>query len=170
MKATCAGVSIVNPLSESKMNIRYGIFLCLLALAPLVSAEVPITKIEVFVEQPLMVTGIPNTSITVFDLSRKDAVKATAPQFSKNPEVVEGVAKAWLHSADGKTYIADLKAAYTGHSKMISYGVLKVPAIVFDDGKFVIYGTTDVMQAVEDYDEYIRVHNLSSDKIVSEQK
>jgi integrating conjugative element protein (TIGR03757 family) len=124
-------------------------------------AEIAVTKVEVFVEHPLAVIGIPNTDITVFDLSRKDAVKATAPHFPPNPETAQTMAKAWLESPEGKAFVLNLKAAYAGHSKMIAYEVLKVPAIVFDKGKYVIYGTTDVMQAVRDYDDYIKSHKKS---------
>lgn len=124
-------------------------------------AAIPVTKVEVFVEHPLAINGIPNTDITVFDLSRKDAVKATAPHFPPNPETAQTMAKAWLESSEGKTFVLNLKAAYAGHSKMIAYGVLKIPAIVFDNGKYVVYGTTDVMQAVRDYDDYIKSHKKS---------
>lgn len=119
-------------------------------------ANIPITKVDVFVERPLAVKGIPNTDITIFDLSRKDVVQATAPRFPPNPEIAQAMAKQWLESPEGQTYIADLKAAYTGHAKMIEYGVLKLPAIVFDNGKFVIYGTTDLMLAVRDYDHFMQ--------------
>lgn len=136
-----------------------------LILPSLASAAIPITKIEVFVELPLVVTGIPNTDITVFDLSRKDALKATAPHFPPNPETAQIMAKAWLNSPEGKSYVQNLKAAYAGHSKMIVYGVLKVPAIVFDSGKFVIYGTTDVVQAVKDYDDYMLTHKNDNNSL-----
>ena len=137
------------------MNFKCIFIPVILLLSFGVNAATPMTKIEVFVEHPLVVAGIPNTDITVFDLSRKDAVKASAPKFSPNATDAQELAKAWLNSPEGKSYIVNLRAAYTGHTKMISYGVLKIPAIVFDGGKFVIYGTTDIQQAVMDYDNYV---------------
>lgn len=147
------------------MNMTSILSSLFLILPSLAIAAIPITKIEVFVELPLVVTGIPNTDITVFDLSRKDAVKATAPHFPPNSETAQVMAKAWLNSPEGKSYVQNLKAAYAGHSKMIVYGVLKVPAIVFDSGKFVIYGTTDVMQAVKDYDDYMLAHKKDNNSL-----
>lgn len=140
------------------MKIKFALLLVLSSLSLNGYSEIPVTKVEVFVEHPLAIAGIPNTDITIFDLSRKDAVKATAPHFPPSPETAQAMAKAWLESSEGKTYVMNLKASYAGHSKMIAYGVLKVPAIVFDGGKYVVYGTTDVMQAVRDYDDYIKSH------------
>lgn len=147
------------------MNMTSILSSLFLILPSLAIAAIPITKIEVFVELPLVVTGIPNTDITVFDLSRKDAVKATAPHFPPNSETAQVMAKAWLNSPEGKSYVQNMKAAYAGHSKMIVYGVLKVPAIVFDSGKFVIYGTTDVLQAVKDYDDYMLAHKTDDNSL-----
>ena len=143
------------------MKIKCVLWPALLFVSLDAYAEIAVTKVEVFVEHPLAVSGIPNTDITVFDLSRKDAVKATAPHFPPNPETAQTMAKAWLESPEGKAFVLNLKAAYAGHSRMIAYEVLKVPAIVFDKGKYVIYGTTDVMQAVRDYDDYIKSHKKS---------
>jgi integrating conjugative element protein (TIGR03757 family) len=125
----------------------------------------PITDIDIFVAQPLMVASIPNTHITVFDLSRREILEANTPEFPPDPAIAETMAKTWLDSAAGKAYVRELQAAYVGHSKMITYGVLKIPAIVFDQGKFVIYGTTDVSEAVREYDDYIRIHSSINTKI-----
>jgi integrating conjugative element protein (TIGR03757 family) len=125
----------------------------------------PITDIDIFVAQPLVVASIPNTHITVFDLSRREMLEAKSPEFPPEPLLAEKMAKTWLASEEGKKYLHELQAAYVGHSKMIAYGVLKIPAIVFDKGKFVIYGTTDVSEAVREYDDYIRIHSSINTKI-----
>lgn len=121
-------------------------------------ADNKITTVDVFVAQPLIVPAIPYTRITVFDLSRVESIRATAPRFPAEIETAKVMAKTWLDSAEGKNYISQLKAAYSGRTKMIEYGVLKLPAVVFDAGKYVVYGTTDIQQAVKDYDEYMRIN------------
>lgn len=136
------------------MKIKNLLVVLALSLPLSVSAEP--TQIEVFVEQPLSTPVIPNTKISIFDLSQVEAVRATSPKFPADPLIAKGMAEKWLTSSEGKQYISTLKLAYAGRIKMVTYGVLKLPAIVFDNGKYVIYGTTDLLQAVQDYDEFRR--------------
>ena len=39
---------------------------------------------------------------------------------------------------------------------MYQCGISKVPAIAFNKCRYVIYGLTDIKQAVQEYDDYIR--------------
>jgi|GEM_PF-2462193 len=116
------------------------------------------TSIEVFVDQPLVAPLVPGATITVFDMARASLLQKTIPKFSKDPALGQSQASAWLVSPDGKAHIAQLKDAYVSHQKMMVYGIEKIPAIVFEQGKFVIYGITDVRQAVAEYDQFIRTH------------
>ena len=129
-----------------------------LLLSACASCSLAQTVIEVFTDKPIMAPVIPNAAITVFDLSQVDAIKKTAPRFSPNEGQAKLQAKAWLESPDGKMYVNNLKKAYESRTKMMGYGIQKIPAIVFGGGQFVIYGTSDVARAVADYDHYIRTH------------
>jgi integrating conjugative element protein (TIGR03757 family) len=117
------------------------------------------TTIEIFSDSPLMAPTMSNAVVRVFDLSHVAAVKKNLPRFSPDQALATVQAKAWLDSPAGKAHKDDVKAAYAGHAKMIQYGLQKIPAIVFEQGKFVIYGTTDLHQAVADYDQYRRTHS-----------
>lgn len=132
--------------------VFFGFSLC----APIVFAQ---TAIEVFVDQPLMTPSIPNAVVVVFDLSRETTVKKSLPRFSVDPTLATAQAKAWIASPDGKKYVEAVKAAYVGREKMMNYELQKIPAIVFDHGKYVIYGTTDVAHAIENYQQYRRRHH-----------
>jgi len=116
------------------------------------------TNIEVFVDQALVVAEIPNVVVTVFDLSRVADVKKSLPHFSGDQMQATAQAKTWLDSPAGKNHIQNVKTAYVGHEKMVHYGLQKIPAIVFDHGLYVIYGTTNAQQAIEDYDRYFHSH------------
>lgn len=120
-------------------------------------------SIEVFVDKPMSVANIPNVSVTVFDLSRVAEVKKSLPHFSGNQMQATAQAKTWLDSPAGKDHIESVKAAYVGHEKMVHYQLKKIPAIVFDHGQFVIYGTTDLQQAMEDYGRYLHEHSNTED-------
>jgi len=132
-------------------------FLFLVALS-ISSVAVAQTAIEVFADEPVNVPSISNAVIRVFDLSRVETVRESAPHFSGDPVKAEMEAIVWLGSPAGKQHMDSLQAAYAGHINMMSYGLQKIPAIVFDKGKFVIYGTTDVVLATKDYQDFMRTY------------
>jgi integrating conjugative element protein (TIGR03757 family) len=116
------------------------------------------TTIEVFVDQPVIMPMIPNADITIFDISRAELLQKNTPKFSPDLATAKSQATTWLASSEGKAHIAQLKEAYIAHQKMMAYGIQKIPAIVFERGNFVIYGSTDIKQAVVDYDQFIRAN------------
>ena len=105
--------------------------------------------VEVFTHHPSQVKKISGHQVQVYDLSAPDRVKS--PQFSSSPARAEKEAKAWLQSQAGQRHIEQLKAAHQGHTKAIKYQLMKVPAVVFEHGKYVVYGTTDVRKALQNY-------------------
>ena len=141
---------------NQKKNVFF--LLCLMTFSFSTTAFAQST-IEVFVDQPLMAPSIPNAVVVVFDLSRVALLEEDTPDFPPDPVLAQAQAQAWLESSAGKRHLMDLKVAYAGHKKMVHYGLQKIPAIVFNAGKFVVYGTTDIAQAVSDYDHYLRTHN-----------
>lgn len=144
---------------NQKKNVFF--LLCLMTFSFSTTAFAQST-IEVFVDQPLIAPSIPNAVVVVFDLSRVALLEDDTPDFPPDPMLAQTQAQAWLESSAGKRHLMDLKAAYVGHEKMVNYGLQKIPAIVFNDGKFVVYGTTDIPQAVSDYDHYRRAHHLNT--------
>jgi integrating conjugative element protein (TIGR03757 family) len=116
-----------------------------------------ITVIEVFSEHPLDHTyRIPNTHIEFHNFDQPNQAEKLLPVFSNNPDVAEKQFQQWKDSANGKSTMEKMKASYEPYLKAANYGITKIPAIVFDNGKYVIYGTLNVDQAVRDYDHYLR--------------
>lgn len=113
--------------------------------------------IEVFVDQAINVPTIPNVSVVVFDLSRVAELKKKLPRFPPDQSLAMTEAKSWMASPAGKMYAANLQAAYAGREIMMKYGIQKIPAVAFDRGQFVVYGTTDILQAIADYDHFQRM-------------
>jgi integrating conjugative element protein (TIGR03757 family) len=145
------------------MNIKKTVFFLLgLTSFSCSTGVVAQTIVEVFVDQPFVARSMPNAVITVFDLSRVSALEDETPDFPPDPMVAQVQATAWFDSAAGKQHLLALKAAYVGHEKMVRYGVQKIPAIVFNDGKFAVYGTTDIAQAIRDFDHYVQTHTAPS--------
>lgn len=117
------------------------------------------TKIEIFADGPVALARVADTNVTVFDLSLPARLDESAPDFPADPALAEIQAKAWLASPAGKQHIANLKEAYRGQQQLMAYDIRKVPAIVFESGRYVIYGTLDLAVAVRDYDNYRRAHS-----------
>lgn len=134
--------------------------LLLLALLVALNAHAQ-TRIEIFADGQVITPPVPNTQVTVFDLSLPSKLDDQAPDFPADPAIAQAQAQTWLASPAGQQHIAVLKAAYAGQQKLMAYGIQKIPAIAFDGGKYVIYGSLDLAQAVRDYDDYIRRHPVT---------
>lgn len=112
------------------------------------------TVIEVFSDRSMSAVNIPGATVTVYDLSRAVSLESELPALPSDPVLAEQKAKDWIQSAAGQSHVSRVKAAYRGHEQMIIYGVQKIPAVVFEKGKYVVYGTLDVALAVRDFDDY----------------
>lgn len=127
-----------------------------LVLASIIGHVQAQTTIEVFSDRPMTSLSIPGATVTVYDLSRAGDLESELPALPADPEKATQLAKEWVKSAAGQAHIARVKAAYKGHEQMIVYGVQKIPAVVFEQGKYVVYGTLDVALAVRDFDDYMK--------------
>jgi len=115
--------------------------------------------IEIFVKSLQQSRVIPadGYNIEVFDLSEPERIVDQIPMFSndpKNPSIAMGQANAYFATTEGERIKAKLADAYRGHQLIVSYGVQKLPAVVFERGKFVVYGTTDIRKALFQYNAY----------------
>lgn len=114
------------------------------------------TLIEVFSDRPVSVANIPGATVTVYDLSRAVSLESELPALPSDPVLAKQKAKDWIQSEAGQAHLSRVKSAYRGHEQMIVYGVQKIPAVVFEKGKYVVYGTLDVALAVRDFDDYMK--------------
>ncbi len=119
------------------------------------------TRIDVFTDGAITAPEIPRTQIRLWNLAKPDELNATTPRYPPNPEMAQVQAKAWLASAEGKAFLLKMREAQKGLEVMYQCGVSRIPAIAFDNCRFVVYGTTDIAAAVQDYDQYRETHRAA---------
>ena len=109
-------------------------------------------KIEVFTDSPATINTVSGVNIIHFDLSESERLKSRALPALPNDEArAMKIIKAFFVSPEGEAFKNDMVIATLGQQKMIRYGLKKIPAVVFDDGRYVIYGTTDVAESMRLY-------------------
>lgn len=89
----------------------------------------------------------PATTIYELDagLRIEDAMSVDLPP---NPQEAEQVLRARMQSAEWRAMEAQLTRSAEGLAKAKALGVTTIPAVVVDD-RYVVYGVTDVAQAVQ---------------------
>ena len=114
-------------------------------------------SIEVFTVGPTQVDALAGVDVIHYDLSAPARVKKQlAPKLPADEKIALVQAKAFFETAEGKAYKIAMRDAYRGRQKMMQYQLSKLPAIVFESGTYVIYGTTDVAQAMRLYRQHIQ--------------
>jgi integrating conjugative element protein (TIGR03757 family) len=84
---------------------------------------------------------------TVYDLSAPRRLAADLGRgLPRDPAAAEAIARARIADAAGS-----LRAAYEGPTRALRYGLAKLPAVVFGEGRAVVYGVTDVAEAIRWY-------------------
>ncbi len=129
-------------------NVMRVVLLFVLSVSVWADEFVPI-RIEVFVLSHEPVEGIDHTrGVTVYALDAVDQWKRTHfPVLSDTPRSAAGQVRTVLENL-AELDKASLQRAWQGLLKAHRYGLERIPAIVLNDGKSVIYGTTDVNLAV----------------------
>lgn len=95
------------------------------------------------------VTGEPGPDVTVILLDSPERLQAQLfGELSADPAQAQQQAQAVIVSAAFQQSQRQLADAYAGVTRAWSLGLEKYPAVVFDD-KRVVYGTTDVAQAMQ---------------------
>lgn len=126
-------------------------------LASSAALSEPLKTVHVFSDDPVRVPHLPSIEITVYDLSE-------ASYHKKNPLVIpartveeaQSIAKRIEGSPQYQQHIETIKQAYKPYQIMGEIGISRLPAIVFNKGTHVIYGTTDIAVAIDDYYAFIR--------------
>lgn len=129
----------------------------LLLLSLMANVALAQPRIEVFTQNLASINTVPEFDIIHYDLSEPDRIKKQlAPVLPANESIALDRAKVFLKSEAGKQYMKAMRDAYRGRQKMLQYQLAKLPAIVFEEGRYVIYGSTDVVQALTLYQHYIQ--------------
>ena len=121
--------------------------------APIVAQE----RIEIFTQSPVHIDSVPGIDIIHFDLSAPDQLKKDlALPLPADQKQAMLQANRFFGTTEGIAFKAAMRDAYRGRQKMLQYQLTKIPAIVFDEGKYVIYGSTNVAQAIALYRNHIQ--------------
>lgn len=91
---------------------------------------------------------LPDARIRLHNLNAPNEINRQLPRFTGAPAEAEKAAGNWVQSDEGKVFTEALRAAYDGHMLAREYKLQKAPAIVFDNGKYVVYGSTDIRHAL----------------------
>lgn len=130
------------------------VVLCL--SAPPVPADIGPAAVEVFTDPAFPASGAhalrpQGVPIDIFDLSAPRRIeKALSAGLPANEAAALAIARQRLEG-QGSGLAAPLQAAYEGHARALSYGLTRYPAIVFDRGRAVVYGTADLGEALRYY-------------------
>lgn len=101
-------------------------------------------------------TRIPGAAVRLHNLNAPNEINQHLPRFSGAQSQAEKNAKDWIQSREGKVFTDALRVAYDGHMLARKYKLEKAPAIVFDDGKYVVYGSTNIRHALLLYRQTIK--------------
>lgn len=91
---------------------------------------------------------LPEATIRLHNLNSPNEINRQLPRFAGAPAQAEKAAGNWVQSDEGKAFTEALRAAYNAHMLARKYKLKKAPAIVFDSGKYVVYGSTDIRHAL----------------------
>jgi integrating conjugative element protein (TIGR03757 family) len=117
-------------------------------LATSAQAEAP--RIEVFTTARHPIVPAHRAGVEVYHLDAPAAIEAElSATLPPDPDGASQFASAWILGA-WRELAEALTRAYRGLLKARQYGLARLPAIVFD-GRAVVYGITDLDQALGDY-------------------
>ena len=119
-------------------------------------------KVEVFLDGNVNPVQLPGIEVVVYDLDEVTRFKNQAKTF--RGEDAEAQARRFIESPAFDAYQNELKRVYTPIMKMVEYQLMKVPAVVFEEGRYVVYGTTDVRQALQDYRNFLATESYEANK------
>ncbi|MBY8168139.1 TIGR03757 family integrating conjugative element protein [Vibrio fluvialis] len=126
-----------------------GLFTLSSLLIPIVSGA---HEVEVFFKhnQPDRQT-VSGSVITYVDVAAVESLEEVISQdLSLDSTKALQQINEFMNSSEGRIWVGDLKNAARGVAKAYQYGIKGVPAIVID-GRYVIYGTSDVKLALSQY-------------------
>lgn len=89
----------------------------------------------------------PGFTVRIYALDAPEQLESQLPAFTGRD--AEARARRWAER-HARPLARRVRAAHQGRLKALDYGVVKVPAVVFD-GEYVVYGATDLGRAARLY-------------------
>lgn len=119
-----------------------------IVLVLLASSTQAQTMIEVFTDLPALVDAPRDVQTVHYDLSEVVRLKQTGlPKLPADRDKAMEIAKAFFATPEGEAFKKQMRTAMFGQQRMMKYQLKKIPAIVFDEGAYVVYGSIDVFDA-----------------------
>ncbi len=119
------------------------------------STQTPIpTQIEVFTNSRYPITNATQTDvpIQIHDLDAPARLEENlSTGLPSDPKQAKTMALKHLEALGADRLAEMVNRAYEGTTQAINFELLKIPAVVFDNGTSVIYGITDIDDAVARY-------------------
>ncbi|MBL3528497.1 MAG: TIGR03757 family integrating conjugative element protein [gamma proteobacterium endosymbiont of Lamellibrachia anaximandri] len=111
-------------------------------------------QIEMFTNSRYPITNTTKTSLPV-QIHDLDAPARLEQELStglpSDPKQAKAVALKHLEALGAERLAEMLNQAYEGTTQAMNYALVKIPAVVFDHGSSVIYGITDIDDAIKRY-------------------
>ncbi|MBL3601549.1 MAG: TIGR03757 family integrating conjugative element protein [gamma proteobacterium endosymbiont of Lamellibrachia anaximandri] len=111
-------------------------------------------QIEVFTNSRYQVTNTTTTGVAVqiHDLDTPTRLeKKLSAGLPYDPEQAKTIALKRLEALGADQLAEMVNQAYEGTTQAMTYELVKIPAVVFDNGTSVIYGITDIDDAIRRY-------------------
>jgi len=141
-------------------KVWWAIALCILVIFTPVLAEGGPHEIKIFTDKNFPITGIEalresGVQITVYDLGApKRVARALGAGLPGNPEQAQTAMRAKVNAMGMDEIKRRFKSAYAGLVQALNYRIERYPAVVFDRGDAVIYGVTDLSEALRQYRDW----------------
>lgn len=111
-------------------------------------------QIKVFTNSRYQVTNTTTTEVPV-QIHDLDAPAGLEEKLStglpSDPEQAKAIALKRLEALGADQLAEMVNQAYEGTTQAMTYELVKIPAVVFDNGTSVIYGITDIEDAIRHY-------------------
>lgn len=112
--------------------------------------------VEVFADGEIKVPAMNGVTVMAFDLNEVTHMNANAPKFKRaTVDQAKAAAQQWINSPDFSDYKKQVMRIRLPLMLMSKYQLSKIPAIVFNRGEYVIYGTTDVEVALTEWNRFM---------------
>lgn len=126
----------------------------LAAVSPLAADTPPPTKIEVFTDRDYPVTAHGHLSVDIYRLDVPGRIEhALSTGLPADPVSAKQIAVQRVRQIDSSR-TEDLKWTFEGLIKARQYRLDRLPAIVFDGGRTVVYGVMDLEAALSHYRQW----------------